>query len=94
VNHFATPEFWLHYRRLPLDVRQLADRCFQLLRNNPGHPSLHLKKVGIFWSARVGLRYRALAKQRNEGLVLPAWRYSPFAADCPSRYNQPVCRLH
>jgi len=69
VNHFATPDFWLRYRRLPPDIRELADRSFQMLRADPWHPSLRLKKVGIFWSARVGLRYRALAKQRSEGLV-------------------------
>jgi hypothetical protein len=69
VKHFATPEFWLYYRRLPPEIRELADKSFQLLRGNPWHPSLHLKKVGIFWSARVGLRYRALAKHRSEGLV-------------------------
>jgi hypothetical protein len=31
--------------------------------------SLRLKKVGIFWSARIGLRYRAVAKERPEDLV-------------------------
>jgi hypothetical protein len=25
------------------------------------YPSLHFKKIGKFWSARVGLRFRALA---------------------------------
>lgn len=55
VNHFATPEFWYHYRRLPTDVRSLADKNFALLRQDPHHPSLRLKKVGAFWSARVGL---------------------------------------
>lgn len=33
------------------------------------HPSLQLKKVGRFWSVRVGLRYRALARDRSDGLV-------------------------
>ena len=69
MNHFATPEFWFHYRQLPEDIRNLADKNFELLRANPRHPSLRLKKVGIFWSARIGLRYRALAKERTEGLV-------------------------
>ena len=69
VNHFATPEFWYHYRRLPPEVRQLADKNFALLREDPHHPSLRLKKVGSFWSARVGLRNRALARDRAEGLV-------------------------
>ena len=69
MNHFATPEFWYHYRQLTDDVRALADGCFARLRNDPRHPSLRLKKVGRFWSARVGLHYRALAKDRDEGLA-------------------------
>ena len=69
VNHFATPEFWYHYRRLPVEVRELADKNFALLRGDPHHPSLRLRKIGSFWSARVGLRYRALARDRAEGLV-------------------------
>jgi len=57
VNHFATPEFWFHYRRLPPETRELADRCFAMLQADPRHPSLRLKRVGAFclvascWSA-------------------------------------------
>lgn len=69
MNHFATPGFWFHYRQLPDDVRELADKCFALLRNDLRHPSLRFKKVGELWSARVGLRYRALARERPEGMV-------------------------
>jgi hypothetical protein len=69
LNHFATPGFWFHYRQLPDEVRDLADQSFDRLRNDPRHPSLRLKKVGAFWSARVGLRYRALARERSDGLV-------------------------
>ena len=69
MNHLATPEFWYHYRKLPEGIRTQADQCFKLLRTDPRHPSLRLKKVGNLWSARVGLRYRALAKERAEGLV-------------------------
>jgi len=69
VNHFATPDFWFHYRRLPPETRELADRCFAMLQADPRHPSLRLKRVGAFWSARVGLRIRALARDRPEGLV-------------------------
>jgi hypothetical protein len=69
LNHFATPEFWFHYRQLPDEIRALADKNFELLRTNPRNPSLRLKKIGVFWSARVGLRYRSLAKERSEGLV-------------------------
>ena len=69
MSHFATPEFWFHYRQLPIDIRQLADKNFAILRNDSKHPSLRLKKVGNFWSVRIGLHYRALAKERSEGLV-------------------------
>lgn len=54
MNHFATSEFWYCYRCLPDEVRELADKNFALLRQDPHHPSLRLKKVGSFWSA-VGL---------------------------------------
>jgi hypothetical protein len=69
MNHFATPDFWYCYRHLPEAVRDLADKNFALLRADPHHPSLRLKKVGVFWSARVGAHYRALARDRTEGLV-------------------------
>ena len=69
MNHFATSEFWYHYRQLPARTRELADRCFAMLQADPRHPSLRLKKVGEFWSVRVGLRIRALGKERPDGLV-------------------------
>ncbi len=68
MNHFADPDFRFHYRHLPTDIRALADKNFALLKTNPRHPSLRLKKVGVLYSARVGLHYRALAKERADGL--------------------------
>ena len=49
-------------------MRALADKNFALIKSNPRHPSVHLKKIGVLYSARVGLHYRALAKERPEGL--------------------------
>ena len=69
MNHFATSEFWYHYRRLPVKTRELADKNFELMKQNQNHPSVRLKKIESFWSARVGLHYRALARDRAEGLV-------------------------
>jgi hypothetical protein len=69
LNHFASPAFWYHYRKLEPGIRDVADKNFALLKNDPRHPSLRLKKVGNFWSVRIGLGYRALAKERAEGLV-------------------------
>ena len=69
MMHLATPEFWDCYNRLPDPIRSLADRNFQLLKSNSRHPSLHFKKVGRFWSARVGMQYRALAVESGEDLL-------------------------
>jgi hypothetical protein len=68
MKHFATPEFWEHFNRLPGEVQILARKDFDLLRQNPKHPSLRLKKAGAFWTVRVGIHYRAIAKERAEGL--------------------------
>jgi hypothetical protein len=57
----ALPEFWDHYHDLPDDIQRRADKQFALLIENPRHPSLQLKPVGEFWSARVTDAYRALA---------------------------------
>jgi hypothetical protein len=54
MNHFATPDFWFCHRHLPPEVRDLADKNFGLMRDDPRHPSVRLKKIGIFRSARVG----------------------------------------
>ena len=69
MKHFATPEYWFRYRRLTPVLRELADAKFQLLKSNPRHPSLRLKKIGVFWSVRISLGHRALAKERKEGLM-------------------------
>jgi len=69
LRHFATPEFWFYLRQLPEAVQQLAIKNFELLKADPRHPSLRLKKVGSFWSVRVGIHYRALAKDHPDGLI-------------------------
>lgn len=48
MKHFASPEFWELYRSLPQTIQDLADRSYALLKNDPRHPSLHLKKTVLF----------------------------------------------
>lgn len=69
MNHFASPSFWEGYQLLPAETQRLADNNFELLKINPKHPSLHLKKVSRYWSVRVGIHYRALAVETNDGLI-------------------------
>jgi len=73
-QHNATTRFWQAYRLLPQEIRDRADKQFALLKANPQHPSLQLKKLGVrsgaeLWSARVTLDYRALALKRPSGLL-------------------------
>jgi hypothetical protein len=69
MRHFTSPSFWECYDKLPLSIQELADRNFKLLKANSKHPSLHLKKVGKYWSVRVGVKYRAVAVEIEEGLL-------------------------
>ncbi len=69
MKHLASPSFWERYQRLPERVQRLADKNFQLLKTNPRHPSLHLKRVGKYWSVRIGRRYLALGIEVPEGVL-------------------------
>jgi hypothetical protein len=67
--HRTTERFWECYSNLPPDIQELADKSFRLLQDNPQHPSLHFKRVGGFWSARVGLAHRALAVPDGDDFI-------------------------
>ena len=69
MKHSATASFWELYGNLPQIVRDLADKNFELLKTSPNHPSLHLKKVGKYWSVRVGSKYRALGVEIQQGIL-------------------------
>ena len=69
MKHFANSSFWEAYDNLPKPVQNIADKNYELLKTNPKHPSLHFKKVGGYWSVRVGLRYRALAVESDNDMV-------------------------
>lgn len=59
--HRTTRRFWEGFDDLPKAVQRTARKNFQLLKSNPAHPALHFKRVGKFWSVRVGIHHRALA---------------------------------
>jgi hypothetical protein len=71
MNHFTLPSFWKDFARLPSGIQQLARKNYELLRNEPMHPSLHFKKVlgKPLWSVRVGAHYRALGYEDADGIV-------------------------
>jgi len=68
MRHFKDPDFRPLYDALPRQERKLADKNFALLKSDPKHPSLHFKRVrDDLWSVRVGLNYRALAIEGEDG---------------------------
>ena len=69
MKHHASSRFWSLYEALPLEVRQVADKNYELLRSNPRHPSLHFKRIGKLWSVRAGLQHRALGTDVDDGVM-------------------------
>ena len=69
MKHKTTSSFWVCYKKLPPEICELADKNFRLLQADSTHPSLHFKKVGKVWSARVGSHYRAIATPVEDGFL-------------------------
>jgi len=67
--HRTTRRFWKRFDDLPEAVQRIAKESFELLKENPSHPSLHFKKVGKLWSVRVGINHRALAVEDGEDFI-------------------------
>jgi hypothetical protein len=69
LKHFTSREFWEYFNDLPAETQRLARENYQLLKSNPRHPSLRFKKVGVYWSVRVGRGYRALGVDVPDGIL-------------------------
>lgn len=71
MKHFTTQKFWKCYDKLTPNIRSLADKKFKLLKQNPQHLSLKLKRIRQYWSVRAGLHHRALGRDTpdQEGII-------------------------
>jgi hypothetical protein len=67
--HRASGRFWNLFANLPESVQAVSRKNFELLKDDPSHPSLHFKKVGNLWSVRAGLNHRALAVQDGADFI-------------------------
>jgi hypothetical protein len=67
--HRTTPQFWKRFYTLTETIQQLAHKNYDLLKSNPTHPSLNFKKVGKYWSVRIGLSHRALATEDGSDFI-------------------------
>ena len=70
MKHTASKRFWKCYDALPSEMQALSKKNFELLKQDPGHPSLQFKLLGggKLYSARVGLYYRALGLPQASGV--------------------------
>jgi len=66
MRHYASASFWEAYNHLPQKIQKLADKNFELLKQDPLHPSIHFKKVKNYWSARSLSENRS----RSEGKLI------------------------
>jgi hypothetical protein len=67
--HRTSGRFWNLFANLPESVQTVARKNFELLKDDPSHPSLHFKKVGKLWSVRAGINHRALAVQEGADFI-------------------------
>lgn len=68
MRHHASRRFRSLYDELPDDVRTLVDKKYELLKSDPHHRSLNLKRIGNLWSVRAGKHYRALGHDVPDGI--------------------------
>jgi len=54
---------------LPDRDREQVNQCFDLLKTDPTHPLLHLKKVDKYWLARVSADYRLLGIETDNNII-------------------------
>ena len=69
MRHYASPAFWEAFGSLDPAAREAARNAFALMKSDPRHPSVRLKKVGRYWSARIGRGHRAVAVEVEDGLL-------------------------
>jgi len=55
MQHRTAADFWQQYLALPEEIRTRAGKQFSLRKENPQHPSLQFKKVGIAAARKYGL---------------------------------------
>jgi hypothetical protein len=67
--HLASARFWALYELLPAEIQATADKNYVLPKADPCHPSLHFKKVGPLWSARVRDLYRVPGRDVEDGIL-------------------------
>ena len=66
MKSVATSRFWRAFAELSPKEQRRAQKQYGLWRRDSNHPSLHFKKVGVWWSARVDDDCRAVGYLKDD----------------------------
>ena len=62
MNSATTRRFREAFARLTPEIQKRARKAYSLWKRDHSHPSIHFKKTGLLWSARVDDSHRALGE--------------------------------
>ena len=68
MRHYTSTDFWELFRELPNEIQDVAIKKFELLKDNPHHSSLRLKRIDDLWSVRIGKYYRSVGINATGGI--------------------------
>jgi hypothetical protein len=69
LRSFTHPDFWKYYEKLPKHIKTLADRKFELFKEDSSHLSLDFSKKGSAGTVNIGHHYRTIAFREGEDIV-------------------------
>ena len=72
MNSSTSATFRKQFAALGTETQRQARKQFRLWLTDHWHPSLHFKRVGPYWSARVDRDHRALGVESDGKIV---WFY-------------------
>ena len=93
MKHRASPRFWRHYRALPEEIQQLADRGYDMVLQDPRHPpciTSGLEDSGQPESACIIGRLQLSVAARSCGCGLERMRNMTYC--CGERANSAMQR--
>lgn len=73
MRSWRTRRFKKLYEALSKEIQQQADEAYQQWKQDPSYPGLHFEQLTVrkntYYSVRIGIHYRALARSEPDGFV-------------------------
>jgi hypothetical protein len=60
------------YKKIPMDIKKIANKQYKLFKENPYHSSLHFKRIHSskpIFSARINLNYRTIGVLQDSTII-------------------------